>query len=114
MKWFPVTTIVSTTATGYSRASALSHGDRANFQTPHATPTAKPAWRLGTAATGFENDDEVGEPMSMPENARSVSVSPTPASRGGAVGNCQWMTSEIAVATRNAFRMLLKPSRERK
>ncbi len=33
---------------------------------------------------------------------------------GGAVGNSQWMTTEIAVAIRNAFRTLRKPSRERK
>ena len=82
--------------------------------TPYATPSAKPAWRLGTAATGFENGDEFGDPMSIPEKARNVSVSPTPASRGGAVGNCQWMNSEIAVAMRNAFLTLRNPSRERK
>ena len=38
---------------------------------------------------GFENGAECGDPMSIPEKARSVSVSPTFASRGGAVGNCQ-------------------------
>jgi hypothetical protein len=79
---------------------------------PYATPSAKPAWRLGTAATGFENGDECGEPMSIPENARSVSVRPTCARRGGAVGKSQWITSEIAVAIRNAFLTPRKPSRE--
>ncbi len=43
-----------------------------------------------------------------------MSVSPTPASRGGAVGNCQWMKSEMAVAIKKALRKLRKPSRDRK
>src|SRR6266511_2369956 len=94
--------------------SAFIHVAFANLTMPYATPTAKPACRLGTAATGFENGDECGEPMSIPEKACNVSVRPTSARRGGAAGNVQWMNREIAVAIRNAFRTLRKPSRERK
>ena len=77
------------------------------------TPSAKPAWSDGTAATGFENDAEPGEPMSMPESWRSVSTSPTSASRGGAVGKRQWMTSAIAVAVRNPLRNIRNAGCER-
>ena len=43
-----------------------------------------------------------------------MSSSPTPASRGGAVGKSQWMTTEIAVAIRKASRKLRKPSQDRR
>src|SRR5215218_6736069 len=114
MKWLPVTTIVSTTASGYTTPTALTHAERAYLTSPYATPRAKPAWRLGTAATGFENGDECGEPMSIPEKARSVSVRPASARRGGAVGNFQWMNSETAVAMRKPLRTPRKLSRDRK
>jgi hypothetical protein len=52
--------------------------------------------------------------MSIPEKISSVSSSPTPARRGGAVGKSQWTKTEMAVAIRNASRKLRKPSHERR
>ena len=40
----------------------------------------------------------------MSESWRSVSTSPTSASRGGAVGKRQWISSAIAVAARKPLR----------
>ena len=60
--------------------------ERAKRIIPIPTPSAYAACRDGTAATGFESAEEVGEPMSIPESISSVSSRPTPASRGGAVG----------------------------
>ncbi len=97
-------------------------GPRARALPADGTVPDLPGWRAihtpghsrGHCALRFESALLVGEPMSIPESTLSVSIKPTPATRGGAVGKSQWTTSAIAVAARKPSRNARKPFGERR
>jgi hypothetical protein len=86
-KWLPVATTASETSGAHVQATSFQRRRVATAPSTMLTASAKPAWRLGTAAYSLYIDVVSLESSATPVWVVIVSTRPMSASRGGATGN---------------------------
>ena len=87
-KWLPVPMTTNHTQTGQSSQRIFAGSDFTGVASTMPTISASAAWRLGTAAYGFDASCTTMLPCEMPPKSASESTKPKLGNiRGGAVGS---------------------------